>query len=232
MLWNVCSVQEKEVEVLGKYNAFKDKRPDYGFKIDGDIAQGTLPDGTTFLIDKDKMELVSKYWFHLNWKGYIYTLKSQDKESNIRLHWLVLGYTEKPDFIIDHINRDKTDCRLSNLRIVTNQQNAMNRTLGKNNKSGYLGAFYSKARKCYIAKISINKKQIIVHTSQNIIECAQAYNYASQLLFGEFAGYQNEVPETSLEIKQMVEFKCQPYMDEALVATQRCGHFLCEEKGV
>lgn len=35
-----------------------------------------------------------------------------------------------PEGEVDHINRDKGDNRLSNLRVVTHQQNAMNRVQG------------------------------------------------------------------------------------------------------
>ena len=35
-----------------------------------------------------------------------------------------------PDGEVDHINRDKRDNRLKNLRVVTHQQNAMNRVQG------------------------------------------------------------------------------------------------------
>lgn len=210
---------------MNKYNGYKNLKPDYNFVIKGDIAKGTLPDGTTFLIDTDKIDVVSKYWFHLNWKGYIYTLKSKDKKCNLRLHWIVLGYVDPPNVIIDHNNRDKTDCRVSNLRIVTTQQNAMNRNIGRNNRSGYLGAFFSKSVGKYIGKICINGNQIILLRSDDIIECAQAYNYASELLFDKYAGHRNDVEEPSEQIKRIVENKCKPYMEQSAMATQPCGLF-------
>ena len=40
---------------------------------------------------------------------------------------LALHLGEWPKGEVDHINRDKTDNRLSNLRVVTHQENAMNR---------------------------------------------------------------------------------------------------------
>ena len=215
-----------EGEQLNKFCKYKDLKPDYHFEIHGDVAKGCLPDGTSFLIDKDKMELVSQYWFHINDKGYIVSLRNSERSFIIRLHWLVLGYLKKPSIPIDHINRDKTDCRLSNLRAVTIQQNSMNRKIGRNNNSGYLGAFYNKHRKKYVGKICISGNQIYLHCSDSIVECAQAYNYASQILFGEFAGQRNGVPEPSDVLKEIVEKKCEPYIEQAKVATQLCGHFL------
>ena len=194
---------------------------DYGFVVKGDYAEGILPDGTHFLIDTDMMGTVSKYSFHLNWKGYPYTTKSNEKSNCIFLHWLVLGYEKRPNFIVDHINRNKTDCRRCNLRAVTNQQNTMNSKLRKNNKSGYRGAFYVKQRKYYVGKICINDKRITLHKSQNIIECAQAFNIASDLLFGEFAGYKNDVPHPSQDLIKSVMDKCLPFMAEAKIARQK-----------
>lgn len=110
---------------------------DYHFVIKDGCADGILPDGTHFLIDADMIPTVEKYGFHLNHKGYPYVPKFVTKTNNIFLHWLVLGYTERPEFQVDHINRIKTDCRRCNLRPVTNQQNTMNRKLNKRNKSGY-----------------------------------------------------------------------------------------------
>lgn len=201
----------------------------YNFIIKDEIAKGVLPDGTPFLIDSDKVELVNKFCFHLNWKGYIYTL-TQKGFDNIRLHWLVLGYKSKPPFIIDHINRDKTDCRLCNLRIVTNQQNSMNRGLGKNNRSGYRGASYSKSNKKYLGRICINNKRIILYKSDNIVECAQAFNYGAKLLFKEYAGYLNDVPDASEEIKQEVYKRCEPYLYDSYVATNQVAISLSKKE--
>lgn len=43
---------------------------------------------------------------------------------------IALAIGEWPEGEVDHINRDKSDNRISNLRVVTHQQNAMNRTQG------------------------------------------------------------------------------------------------------
>lgn len=190
----------------------------YEFVIHGEYAEGRLPDNTRFLIDSEDIMLVSQYRFHLNWKGYIYTTRSKEKECCFFLHWLVLGYKKNPGFQIDHINRDKTDCRKKNLRPVSNQQNAMNRGLMKTNKSGYVGAFYYPPRGYYISRICINNKRIALHHSNNLIECAQAYNIARALLFGEFGGQVNDVPDPSPDLVRTVTDKCRPYLQEAEAA--------------
>jgi|SRR5215471_19524433 len=61
-----------------------------------------------------------------------------------RLAWLHF-YGEWPDGIIDHINRDKSDNRISNLRIVTRAENMANSKLNKRNISGINGVTFNKA---------------------------------------------------------------------------------------
>lgn len=53
--------------------------------------------------------------------------------------WLLAGRELVPGREIDHINRDKADDRLSNLRSVTHAENARNARRNKRNKSGVGG---------------------------------------------------------------------------------------------
>jgi len=55
-----------------------------------------------------------------------------------RLAWLI-ATGEWPDGEIDHINRDKTDNRLNNLRVVGRSANALNIGPRKDSKSGLIG---------------------------------------------------------------------------------------------
>jgi len=70
-----------------------------------------------------------------------------------RIAWLIY-YGEWPKNQIDHINQDPTDNRIENLRDVTNAENHKNKTLQKNNTTGYVGVskYYGK----YRARIRIN----------------------------------------------------------------------------
>lgn len=67
-----------------------------------------------------------------------------------RLAWL-LWYGYWPEEQIDHIDHDRTNNRLSNLRLVTAQGNKMNESKRKDNKSGVTGVYWSNARKQWIA---------------------------------------------------------------------------------
>lgn len=73
-----------------------------------------------------------------------------------RLAYLyVYGFIPKE---VDHINRNRSDNRISNLRDCTPCQNRMNHTKYKNNKSGTSGVTWSKIRDKWQVRVNINKK--------------------------------------------------------------------------
>jgi hypothetical protein len=74
-----------------------------------------------------------------------------------RLAWLyVHGYL--PSGQIDHINRDKLDNRISNLRDSSHSENQWNVGLKNTNTSGFKGVSYAYRQKKWRAAITTNKK--------------------------------------------------------------------------
>lgn len=86
---------------------------------------------------------------------------------------------------VDHINRDPTDNRISNLRICSIRENSYNRSIGKNNTSGYKGVF--KHRYGWRVLIVKNNKQRYVGIYDSPHMAALAYDAAAREEFGEFA---------------------------------------------
>lgn len=60
-----------------------------------------------------------------------------------RLAWVVT-YGYNPDSILDHINRDRSDNRIGNLRLATKSSNALNTGLRKDNSIGFKGVYWHK----------------------------------------------------------------------------------------
>lgn len=61
---------------------------------------------------------------------------------------------------IDHINGDRDDNRISNLRDVPQVINQRNQGRHRSNKSGRTGVCWGTKRQCWLAYIKVNDRQI------------------------------------------------------------------------
>ena len=61
---------------------------------------------------------------------------------------------------IDHINGDKQDNRLKNLRPATRSQNECNKAVGIKNASGYKGVSWSKTAKSWMVRVQKDKRTL------------------------------------------------------------------------
>ncbi len=77
---------------------------------------------------------------------------------------------------IDHINRDKTDNRIQNLRDVTSRQNNINKSTFNS------GATWNKEHKHWRAQFTRNGKQKLLGTFPTQAEAQQAYKDALNAL--------------------------------------------------
>ena len=199
-----------------KTNVCAHCKPEYHFQITEQSAEGILPSGVRFKIDASLVETASQYHWRQDNRGYIV---SMDNDNKLFLHHLAIGRPDDSKLCVDHISRDKTDCRRENLRVVTLQQNAMNRSMGRNNTSGYVGVSFNKRTGRSFAKISLNDKTIFLGSSYDPVLCAQRYNYAAQVLFRQYAGHRNEVPELCDEEKRIIDQRLKKHLPAAMVAT-------------
>ncbi len=74
-----------------------------------------------------------------------------------RVAWAV-HYGEWPRFQIDHINGDRTDNRLMNLRDVPRAVNMKNCKAPSNNTSGAVGVCWDKSRNKWLAFINVDRR--------------------------------------------------------------------------
>lgn len=92
--------------------------------------------------------------------GYLVTSVRKKLYVAHRLIWAyVHGVWPKND--IDHINGNRADNRIENLREATRAENLQNRTVrNKNNTSGYPGVYWCKNKQKWCVEIKINRKKI------------------------------------------------------------------------
>lgn len=131
-------------------------------------------------IDTELVSIINKYTWLIS-KRYV---ESNLNGKRIYLHRLVINTPE--DKITDHINGDRLDNRLENLRICEQKDNCCNNLIRKINKSGYKGVVKTKNNR-YFSYISFRKKRYNIGYFITAKEAAMAYNKKAIELHGEFA---------------------------------------------
>lgn len=83
---------------------------------------------------------------------------------------------------IDHINNDRSDCRLENLRLTTAKHNTRCAKVNRRNTSGFPGVSWHKASQSWAAKIRVDNH---AHHLGLFDDPAQGYRayYAAKVLF-------------------------------------------------
>lgn len=90
------------------------------------------------------------------------------------------------DGFVDHINGEKLDNTISNLRWCSCQQNQFNRKLNKDNTSGIKGVSWDSQKKKWKAQIQLNNKNINIGLYDNLDDAKLARQQKAAELFGEF----------------------------------------------
>lgn len=107
-----------------------------------------------------------------------------------RIHRLIYlyhhGYIPK---IIDHIDGNKTNNSIENLRECTQSQNMMNSKLSSSNTSGVKGVFWNKRNKRWIASIRVGSDPICLGRFKSKAMAIACIEKARKELHGEFANH-------------------------------------------
>lgn len=80
---------------------------------------------------------------HISWMGKVH-------KSHRLIFMLHHGYMPKE---VDHINSDRADNRIENLRAVTRSENQCNRGVLASNTSGYAGVSWHKKSKAWVVRV-------------------------------------------------------------------------------
>lgn len=130
------------------------------------------------LIDLEHVDSVKKYKWRLK-EGYVFNDKV-----GASLHRFLMNPPK--DMVVDHINHNRLDNRICNLRICTQHENCLNKSIQCNNISGIAGV--SKTRwNTWQAQIQINGELLYLGCFSTLEEAAEVRRQAEIEYFGEFA---------------------------------------------
>ena len=152
--------------------------------------------------EPDKSMLVdTSTWIYLSKYIWSYHKSSRYASTNLEdgkfaaYHYLIL---ECPDgYVRDHINRDRLDNRLCNLRVVNQKANCINRTLIPPKETGKIGVTYDKGRKKpYRAQIT--------YRDENNIKRKKTKNFE---LLDDAIAYRKQLEDTYYKIESLTTKK-------------------------
>lgn len=114
-------------------------------------------------------------------RGYIHIAICGKQYRAHRLAWFV-EHGHWPDGEIDHINGNRSDNRIANLRVVDGKTNTQNRrTPMKRNKLGVLGVYKSTWGR-FVSSVHFNGRQVYLGTYSTPEEAHAAYVKAKREL--------------------------------------------------
>ena len=143
-----------------------------------------------FAIDDKYQYLIDEYKWHVSNSGYVRkTTRELGVKATIQLHRHILGLEScnLEGLQTDHVNGNRLDNRVKNLRTATPSQNSQNRPATKSNTSGFKGVTWHDRNKSWRARIGVGRKEIFLGYYQSPKEASEAYLAATQKYHGEFS---------------------------------------------
>ena len=151
-----------------------------------------------FYIDVEDYDKVKDYCWRecVDQTGYHY-LASRDRENTLlRMHNLIVGK------YYDHKDRNTFNNRKYNLRPATKNENARNKSLQINNKSGVSGVFFDRFCNKWRAYIGVNGKCFYVECCSNKENAIKARLKAEADYYGEFAPQRHLFEQYGISIEE------------------------------
>jgi hypothetical protein len=167
-------------------NCFFDRAFKYtlnGYSIEDNTAVFKTTNGN-FLIDIDDLDKVKhRLWHFTQSNGVISNKRRGEKKPNsnghIKLHRLIMDAPKNK--VVDHINGDRRDNRKSNLRVVDQWANMINRSSGK-----MRNIERRTNSKTLCVRITKNKKKYYIGNYATVEEAILARDEAAKRIHGEY----------------------------------------------
>jgi hypothetical protein len=151
---------------------------DYTFIINNQEVCVTLErrNGSThsLIFDLDKWHKIKQYPLNVSKSGKLFYVHIYDRHKNTNhlIHRVLLKATN--GLLVDHINGNTLDNRMSNLRLCSKYENRQNiHHLADSNCSGVLGVFYTEGIKHWRIDITLQGKRTYLGRYETIKEAEQ-----------------------------------------------------------
>ena len=111
------------------------------------------------------------------------------KPTNVSVHRLVANAflkNAKGKKCVDHIDNNRKNNHIHNLRFATHQENQQNSKQSKRNTSGYKGVYWHQSSNKWLAYVTVNRKKFSIGYYNDIQEAVQARQTKAKEIFGEF----------------------------------------------
>ncbi|MBN3822322.1 HNH endonuclease [Burkholderia sp. Ac-20384] len=122
----------------------------------------------------------------VNNTGYRHIRIGSGRYLEHRLAWLLV-HGELPAGMLDHINGNRLDNRIANLRLADCTQNAYNRKKKRDNTSGKKGVSVNQER--HRARINVNGKTFHLGYFSTMEDADRAVRQARESMHGEFSSH-------------------------------------------
>lgn len=139
--------------------------------------------GNEIIVDCDKVEyLVGICSWNVGKDGYAH---GNVNGKTVKMHRILTS--AESGSVVDHINHNRSDNRMDNLRICSQSENMKNTKWNSRNTSGAKGVSFHKARRKYQVNIRVNNHLIHIGYFEDLQSAIEARKTAESKYFGEFA---------------------------------------------
>jgi hypothetical protein len=125
-----------------------------------------------------------------NLDGYlIIDLRNNGKRKSAKIHRLIAEHfidNNDNKICIDHIDGNRRNNTVENLRWCNRSENSINKKLQSNNTSGHRGVCFDKHNNIWISYVNINKISVKIGSFKNKEDAIEARIKKANEIYGEF----------------------------------------------
>ena len=190
----LCSKHRHQLFKYGKFldNIQRTNNDLNDYKIDGDITYIHCYNQKNeyvndFIIDTNCLEIIKYHKWRLS---HNYPITGFGNNQHCVTYYLM---HPSKDQVIDHINGNSLDNRLCNLRICTQQNNVLNKSINNSNTK-YTGIFLDKRRKYkrFCVEIHYKLKKLSLGNYCNLCHAIYTRYIAEVIIFKEYRNTNND----------------------------------------